>query len=107
MQVLCVVAGPELGGPGGAAAEQQLHRGAAGRHLLGAGASEELQGLSALQHRPEERVRYAFIPFPALSLVLIAFVTLAFLSCTASTGRSSRGNMLICIAGLHNPCLSW
>ena len=54
---VCVSAGSELGGPGGAAGEQQLHSGAAGCDLLGAGASEELQGLSSLHHRPERRLR--------------------------------------------------
>lgn len=48
-----VVAGSELGGSGGIAAEQQLHCGAAGSHILGASPSEELQGFSAVQHLPE------------------------------------------------------
>ena len=52
MQVFSV-AGAELGGSGGTAAEQQLHRGAAGRHVLGTGAPEERQGFSPLQHQPE------------------------------------------------------
>lgn len=48
-----VVTGAELGGSGGAATKQQLHCGAAGRHILGTGASEERQGFSPLQHYPE------------------------------------------------------
>ncbi len=42
VQVFSVVAGSELGGSGGTATKQQLHCGAAGRHILGAGAPEEL-----------------------------------------------------------------
>lgn len=53
MHVFSVVTGSELGGSGRAAAKQQLHCRAAGRHLLGTGASEELQGLSPLQYHPE------------------------------------------------------
>lgn len=53
MQVFSVVTGAELGGSGGAATKQQLHCGAAGRHILGTGASEERQGFSPLQHHPE------------------------------------------------------
>lgn len=53
MQVFSLAAGSELDGSGGAAAEQQLHGGAAGRHILGTGASEERQGFSPLQHRAE------------------------------------------------------
>lgn len=52
-KVFPFVAGSELGGFGRTASKQQLHRGAAGRHVLGSGASEELQGLYALQHCPE------------------------------------------------------
>lgn len=48
-----VAAGSELGGPGGIAGKQQLHCGAAGRDVLGTGATEELQGLTPLQHHPE------------------------------------------------------
>lgn len=57
--VFCVAAGSELGGSGGAVAEQQLHCGAAGGDVLGTGASEELQGVSALQHQPEQWLRWA------------------------------------------------
>lgn len=46
----CFLVGANLRGPGGTAAQQQLHRGAAGRHVLGAGAPEERQGLPTLQH---------------------------------------------------------
>lgn len=53
MQVFSIVAGSELGGTGGTATKQQLHRGAAGRHILGTGASEELQGFPSLQHLQE------------------------------------------------------
>lgn len=54
MRVFCVcVAGAEFSGSGGAATKQQLHCGAAGRHLLGTGAPEERQGFPALQHLPE------------------------------------------------------
>lgn len=47
------VAGSELGRSGGTGTKQQLHCGAAGCHILGAGASEELQGLPSLQYRSE------------------------------------------------------
>lgn len=56
-RLFCAVVGANLRGPGGAAAEQQLHGGAAGRHLLGAGAPEERQGLPPLQHLLQQRAR--------------------------------------------------
>lgn len=56
-RVFCVVVGANLPGSGGAAAKLQLHRGAAGRHVLGAGAPEERQGPPPLQHLLQQRVR--------------------------------------------------
>lgn len=52
-----VVVGANLPGSGGTAAKQQLHCGAAGRHILGAGAPEERQGFPPLQHLLQQRVR--------------------------------------------------
>lgn len=48
-----VVTGSKLGRSGGTGTKQQLHCGAAGCHILGAGASEELQGLPSLQYQSE------------------------------------------------------
>lgn len=48
-----VFTGSKLGRSGGTGTKQQLHCGAAGCHILGAGASEELQGLPSLQYQSE------------------------------------------------------
>lgn len=45
--------GSKLGRSGGTGTKQQLHCGAAGCHILGAGASEELKGLPSLQYQSE------------------------------------------------------